>query len=109
MEVPKEVVQILFDTAVGSMDFGSGFLDDEEVYALRQTAELLGVDPMVATPTNYRKRMPHPYEARNSSTWVAPVNQPRGWRCKWCDSYADEDVHTEAATDADNPDRAEVA
>lgn len=51
---PLAVARIVFDTAVNSMDFGSGFLDHEEVEALRAFAVLLGVDPMVATPDNFR-------------------------------------------------------
>jgi hypothetical protein len=45
-----EMVRAVFDVAVGSMDFSSGFLDQEEVDALRACAALLGVDPMVGTP-----------------------------------------------------------
>ena len=82
--MPKVLLQVLFDTAVGSMDFGSGFLDDEEVKALRQVAELLGVDPMAGTPYNYCKRMVHlfaPYDHNNSA------------HCHWCDKTAGDEVH----------------
>lgn len=48
-------VQILFDMCVHSMDFGSGFLDSEDVETLRQVAEVLGVDPEVATPNEFRQ------------------------------------------------------
>lgn len=47
--LPKELLQAVFDIATGSMDFGSGFLDDEEQLHLRAFAVALGVDPMVAT------------------------------------------------------------
>ena len=33
--IDRAVLQATFDTAIHSMDFGSGFLDDEEVVALR--------------------------------------------------------------------------
>lgn len=52
-EIADEVLRALFDVAVSSMDFGSGFLDDEEVAQLRQAAKVLGVDPMEATPQNF--------------------------------------------------------
>lgn len=52
--VKTEHLQILFDALVQSMDFGSGFLDTEEVEALRAIAEDLGVDPMVATPSAFK-------------------------------------------------------
>jgi hypothetical protein len=49
----SEIWQAVFDVAVGSMDFGSGFLDDEEVEALRAAAGILGVDPDTATPRQF--------------------------------------------------------
>lgn len=52
--VPREMLQALLDVAVNSMDFGSGFLDDEEVDALRAVAVLLGVDPMDVTPSGHK-------------------------------------------------------
>lgn len=81
-----EDLQMLFDIAVGSMDFGSGFLDDEEVTVLRRVAkDKLGVDPMVGTPRNYASRYPHPFK--------------EGWgnHCKTCYEPADIEAHQEAA------------
>lgn len=65
--VDRTTLQIVFDVAVNSLDFGSGFLDDEEVAALRTIAESLGVDPMVATPETFQckytgQHMPYPDE-----------------------------------------------
>jgi len=54
--VPRRVLQIVLATAAGSMDAGSGFLDDEEVDALRAAAVALGVDPIEVTPRNHRCR-----------------------------------------------------
>lgn len=53
LTLDREQLQIVFDVAVGSLDFGSGFLDDEEVAGLRAVAVVLGVDPMDATPSNF--------------------------------------------------------
>jgi hypothetical protein len=53
-EIDDEVLRALFDTAVHSMDFGSGFLDDEEVASLRAVAVILGVDPLEGTPGNFK-------------------------------------------------------
>jgi hypothetical protein len=53
IKVEREVLQCVFDTAVSSLDFGSGFLDHKEVNALRTIAKLLGVDPEKATPYNF--------------------------------------------------------
>lgn len=54
IEIERGDLQRVFDTAVHSLDFSSGFLDHDEVIALRRTARLLGVDPDVATPTNFK-------------------------------------------------------
>jgi hypothetical protein len=51
--IDKVLLQAVFDVAVGSMDFGSGFLCDEDVEHLRAAAVVLGVDPLVGTPTNF--------------------------------------------------------
>lgn len=59
----KEDKQLLFDALVSSMDFGSGFLDTDTVNALRRLAVDLGVDPLVATPNEFRSQYPHPFTA----------------------------------------------
>lgn len=86
--VPKALLQILFDTATGSMDFGSGFLGDDEVTALRQTADLLGVDPMLGTPEEYRKRIEHDYAGTGYG------------RCKHCGGYRGSSPHPQPASPA---------
>jgi hypothetical protein len=53
MAAELDIWRAVFDVAVSSMNFGSGFLDDEEVRALRAAAVLLGVDPDTATPDNF--------------------------------------------------------
>lgn len=62
IEIEHDVLCKVFDTAVNSMDFGSGFLDDETVAALRECAIVLGVDPMVATPDNFKCKYGQPHE-----------------------------------------------
>lgn len=54
IEIDKILLQIVFDCAIHSDNFGSGSLDDSEVDALRAVAVLLGVDPIVATPRNFQ-------------------------------------------------------
>jgi hypothetical protein len=54
VQIDRTVLQIVFDVAVNSMDFGSGCLVDEDVEALRAVAVLLEVDPMLATPDNFK-------------------------------------------------------
>lgn len=53
LAIEKDVLQKVFDAAVYSMDFSSGFLDNDEVEALRKCAVVLGVDPRIATPRNF--------------------------------------------------------
>lgn len=50
--VNHETLQAVFDIAVNSMDFGSGFLEESDVVMLREVAVLLGVSPRIATPAN---------------------------------------------------------
>ena len=81
VSAPKDVLRIVFDTAIGSLDFGSGFLDDEEVTALRTMAGLLGVDPNEATPYNFRAKYPHPYDPHRCTSsiytgCVLPASDP---------------------------------
>lgn len=59
MKLTVEEVKQLFDLVVGSMDFGSGFLDTDDVNLLRRVAVHLGADPMVATPTEFTRTYPH--------------------------------------------------
>ena len=54
--ISRETEKAVFDVAVESLDFGSGFLDDEQVDHLRAYAVYLGVDPMEATPFNFRAK-----------------------------------------------------
>jgi len=56
LKVPTQVARAVFDIATSSMDFGSGFLDDEEVTQLRHFASIIGVNPWLATPENHRPK-----------------------------------------------------
>lgn len=46
-------LQALLDVATGSMDFGSGFLDNEQVEVMRAIAVLLGIDTARVTQQNF--------------------------------------------------------
>lgn len=56
VEIEFSTLQKIFDSAINSMNFGSGFLCDEDVEALRECAILLGVDPIIATPYNFKPK-----------------------------------------------------
>lgn len=46
-------LRALLDVGTMSMDFGSGFLDNEQVEALRKIAVVLDVEPLAVTPANF--------------------------------------------------------
>lgn len=83
--IPTEDLKALFDIAVGSLNFTSGFLDSDEVAVLRKVAGIIGVDPMVGTPKEFAQRMAHPH-VPEFPDW------PQG-PCRWCGRYSDPDDH----------------
>lgn len=62
LRVEKKDLQHLFDLAVGSLDFGSGFWESDDVDAARRIAEVLGVEPWEAVPRGFEKNYEHEYE-----------------------------------------------
>ncbi|MBM4409613.1 MAG: hypothetical protein FJ038_13690 [Chloroflexi bacterium] len=83
LKIDRQLLQIVFDTATSSLDFGSGFLDQEEVEALRAIAVILGADPMDATPENFRAQ----YCPGHEWTEWAFYGEDSGWawhRCEAC-------------------------
>lgn len=52
IEVRRGDIQALLDLATSSLDFGSGFWDEEQVEIARKMAGILGIDPFVVTPSN---------------------------------------------------------
>lgn len=80
--LPLDEARKVFDTAVGSMNFASGFLDNDEVDALRAFAVRLGLDPMDATPHVFSHSYPHPFVAGYYPT-----------KCQWCDELEDDELH----------------
>ncbi len=80
LTIERTTLQAVFDTAVNSMDFGSGFLDDDDVVELRKVAVVLGVPTEVATP----RPMMCKYEHGNAHVFGAVTNP--GW-CTRCGSW----------------------
>lgn len=66
-----ETGQRIFDALVNSMDFGSGFLESDDVKALRELAVAIGVDPNVGTPEEFRGGYPHPFKGETDRTRIA--------------------------------------
>lgn len=63
--VTKGQLRGVFDLAVGSMDFASGFFCEEDVIVTRAVAVALGLDPLEsATPREYRSKFAHAFDPR---------------------------------------------
>lgn len=83
-------LRALLDIGTGSMDFGSGFMDNEQVEALRKVAVLLGVDPVTATPPNFleqyvcRAKGEHQWRSVDYSASVVFRSNPIRWVCDVC-------------------------
>jgi len=85
-------VQEMFDIIVGSLDFGSGFLYEEQIQMLRAVAVQLGVNPMVATPSDRAKAYPHRFEA--FGVWTNALQLA----CRFCSSDSKAMWHQEAVS-----------
>lgn len=81
LAVPAEDLAALFDIAVGSLNFGSGFLDSDEVEVLRRVAVAIGMDPMAGTPKEFARRIAHAHVPEVPSWPEGP--------CKWCGRWSD--------------------
>jgi hypothetical protein len=90
VRIELEDLKALFDVAVNSMDFGSGFLDTDEVNMLRRVAVVIGVDPMAGTPPEFSKRIPH-----NFTPYEEPRNEWRETACRWCGQRREAGGHSE--------------
>lgn len=101
IRVPLDIAKAVFDIAVNSMDFGSGFLDNAEVEQLRAFAVLIDVDPMEATPSNFRAQYPHKYIDAIRYEWPDnawerkfPVEERMTvHRCRDCSKPEEDTVH----------------
>lgn len=105
MPLKRGTIKTMFDIICCSLDWGSGFLDTDEVNMLRDVAVLLDVDPMEATPPSMCKSFQHDHKPK--------IHQPLGggftdedkredrerWnrlyagKCDWCNKLAGEPPH----------------
>jgi hypothetical protein len=69
-----EGVQVCFDVVVGSMDWGSGFLDTEEVGQVKTLAGALGVDPPYYLYDGTECATCNHYADRHELHWVGLPN-----------------------------------
>lgn len=68
IEVRRGDLRALLDLATGSMDFGSGFWDNEQTEIARKIAVVLGIDPMIVTPSPFTAQ----YLGDHVHTWIVP-------------------------------------
>jgi len=71
--LPRGVLKALLDTAVTSMDFGSGFLNDVDVLAMRTVAVAVGVDPVLVTPSTHACKFKGHHEMQTNVAWFHDV------------------------------------
>lgn len=60
-----EDAQRLFDLATDSPLVCSGSFETDDVVVLRRLAETIGVDPAAATPSEFVRDFPHPFQPFN--------------------------------------------
>lgn len=84
--VPTELLRAVFDIAVGSAGFGSGFLDQEEVDHLRACAVALGIDPLKGTPDNLKCQYIGGHEWVSDTLPFSPFADRKDYcnRCRSC-------------------------
>lgn len=82
VELPFEDARALFDMVCNSMDFGSGFLETNDVTVMRRLAVIIGVDPTLGTPRAFATQYPHAYQSTKMN-------------CGHCRRIEDDPIHKE--------------
>lgn len=91
LEIRRGDLRALLDLATGSMDFASGFWDNEQTEIARNTATVLGIDPNTVTPRNMLCTYnPHEWEWADLNRWAIDYPDAGYWRCRRCHLH-DED------------------
>jgi hypothetical protein len=79
--IKAEKLRVLVDVIAGSMDFGSGFLDIEDVEALWYAAEILGISQMDVTPSEFKHLIPHSFESYPEGSRMVKFWSDRCMKC----------------------------
>lgn len=98
----RDHLNAIFDLAINSMDFGSGFWDNEDVEAVRGIAMVLGLNPMLATPHNFKRSYRHAWKGRNTSNYGShhlARNPNLVTDCIVCGEDRDHPVHNQERTE----------
>jgi hypothetical protein len=84
VEIRRGDLRAILDVATGSMDFGSGFLDNEQVEAIRLVAQMLGIDPLIVTPRNFVCLYNGEHQWKWQPNWNVSPTKKGGWWCPLC-------------------------
>lgn len=74
VEIKTETLKALFDLVVGSMDYGSGFFDKEDVEVIIDVAEIIGAlggldDPDRYDRNRFKRMEPHLWHQDCALSW----------------------------------------
>lgn len=114
IEVEMEDLQALFDLVQGSMDWGSGFYDLDDVTAMMHIAPMLGLDEMDGVPSNLAGTVAHSYAERPlpETTYQRVINRDgflvadvasKKIVCKWCSLQESAPIHHVTTSVFDDP------
>lgn len=115
IEVEKEDLQALFDLVQGSMDWGSGFYDLDDVTAMMHIAPLLGLDEMDGVPSNLAGTVAHSYAERptpettyggvrvDRSGFLVTAKKTVRLVCKYCSLQENAQIHHVTESVFDDP------
>ena len=76
--IPLETLQKLFDIAMSGAAASSGYMDNEEVEALRSLAPILGISEIEATPSSFRAQYAHEFKPRKFGNQIVLDRAARG-------------------------------
>lgn len=104
VNIPFEDAQRIFDIAVAMDTACSGFMDSEDVTAMRKLAVLLGVDPKVCTPSEYMHLYPHAFVAsppQRRQVIEHRADTGSAWNIRTARPETDEEMSARGATTED--------
>lgn len=79
--IRKGDLRALLDLATGSLDFGSGFWDEEQTEIAWKAADLLDVEREKVTPRNMYRLLPHRHDWK---LWTWDRYDQVHWTCTYC-------------------------
>lgn len=84
IQIRRGDLRALLDLATGSMDFGSGFWDEEQAEIARTAAVTLGIDPILVTPSNMACKYSGEHQWMKVPMSSSLARNGMGRRCTLC-------------------------